>query len=447
MLVFRSRSHSRSPRTVEEEEDGGSGGGRNSPVMKHRPTDRRHGRHPRKKGQHSSNYYSIYLLVGGGCFGFWYGIVQQHQQQQECFYHRQRTTVSTTSTTNTTLPPFVNDDDRVRWGNHPNDGWQTIHVYHGPPPRDDLQMPTPTAGNEPPLRVPRHQRSNIHHPLPNNNTNNISNGTKWYSQAHQDEIVINLFRHRTSGYYIDLAANDAMELSNTYALERYFHWTGLLLEPNPIYWYNLSYYRRRSHIIGAVVGNASNPQEEVYFRFPAGDHGGIANDGFNNGKRWQSESQKKFTVPLVDILQRFRAPSVIDYLSLDVEGAETYILQNFPFANLSRSRNDATNRLGYYSTTTTPPPSTGAGRTYHIKVITAERLRGTIRQYMNHHQYRFIQKLTRWGESLWVHQHYVDDAGDDVSRPNHHSHPPHNNSSSSSGILDWSILNQYNFPI
>jgi hypothetical protein len=61
---------------------------------------------------------------------------------------------------------------------------------------------------------------------------------------------------------------------------------------------------------------------EVYFRFEAGDHGGIADHGFDNGKRWQSASERRWTVPLLEILRnRARAPTVIDYLSLDVEGA------------------------------------------------------------------------------------------------------------------------------
>jgi hypothetical protein len=363
---------------------------------------------------HSNSYYcSILLFVGGFSFGLWHGIVQQ-QQQQELQVQRPDCHPSHRDT---------GTHDRDMLGNHPrneakDDGWQIIHVYHGPPP-DDRSFPSTAETMDPQQQ----------HPPP---------ATKWHSQAHQDEIIAGLFRNRTSGYYIDLAANDAIELSNTYALERYYHWTGLCIEPNPIYWYNLSYYRRRSHIVAAVVGNASHAHEEIYFRFPAGDHGGIANDGFNNGKRWQSESQKKFTVPLVDILQRFRAPPVIEYLSLDVEGAETYILQNFPWIN--RSRTDIGTDTGRHPTqpTAPPPPPTTITGSYHIKVMTAERLRGTIRQFIKDHHYRFIRKLTRWGESLWVHDQYCGDMD-------------HNHSSTSDNrhtdILDWSVLNQYNFPL
>lgn len=198
----------------------------------------------------------------------------------------------------------------------------------------------------------------------------IEDNRTWFSQAQQDEIVVALLGNR-SGYFVDLAANDAVDLSNTLALERR-GWQGLCIEPNSIYWSNLT--KRKCHIVGAVVGQARN--EQVYFRFEAGDHGGIAGDGFDNGRRWQRSSQLVRTVRLLEVFERYQVPPVIDYLSLDVEGAEAFILKGFP---LDR---------------------------YRIKVLTAERLRGEIRTYLRENGYEFVAKVTRWGESLWVHTDY-----------------------------------------
>ena len=445
MLVFRS-SHSRSPRTHDDNVDddmwtdhhvqstsrSASTGILPSSTHLHQPHSQKgvemmHLRRRRKNHEtnNAPSNYSLYLLLGG-CFGIWYSIHYQHcnhvhdprygstppsfmnhdhefQGKRSTRNIPKRTTdqphiSSSTTTTDTTM----NRNDKKH---HENDGWQTIHVYHGPLQTDNTYQERDENSNSP---------------------------LKWYSQAHQDEVILGLLRNRTRGYYIDLAANDAIELSNTYALEKYYHWTGLCIEPNPIYWYNLSYYRRHCHIVGAVVGNISSPQEEIYFRFHAGDHGGIANDGFNNGKRWQQESQRRYTVPLVDILQRFQAPHVIDYLSLDVEGAETYILHNFPFTNSSTDRNNLRTVTNTTSITTS---------SYHIQVMTAERLRGTIRQYIKDHQYQFIQKLTKWGESLWVHENYVDYQDDTSTMTTKHEN------NSILPALDWSILNQYSFPI
>lgn len=37
------------------------------------------------------------------------------------------------------------------------------------------------------------------------------------------------------------------------------------------------------------------------------------------------------TLPLAEVFDRYDAPKVIDYFSLDVEGSETRILRDFPF--------------------------------------------------------------------------------------------------------------------
>jgi len=73
-------------------------------------------------------------------------------------------------------------------------------------------------------------------------------------------------------------------------------------------------------------------------------------------------------------------------------GAETFIMRNFPLNE------------------------------YRIKIITAERLRGEIRGYLKQHGYEFVQRLTRWGESLWVHESVKDQ-------------------------LDWSVLERFGFPL
>ena len=67
---------------------------------------------------------------------------------------------------------------------------------------------------------------------------NISPGDQWFAQVHQDEIVLDLIGE--NGFFLDLAANDAKEYSNTLALEKH-GWNGVCVEPNPGYWYGLSH--------------------------------------------------------------------------------------------------------------------------------------------------------------------------------------------------------------
>ena len=56
--------------------------------------------------------------------------------------------------------------------------------------------------------------------------------------------------------------------------------------------------------------------------------GGIVGNQFDNKRvEKDAESVQLYTVPLLEVLQRHEAPPVIDYLSLDVEGAEFLIMK------------------------------------------------------------------------------------------------------------------------
>jgi hypothetical protein len=118
--------------------------------------------------------------------------------------------------------------------------------------------------------------------------------------------------------------------------------------------------------------------EEVHFRFDAGDHGGIVGQGFDNGPRFKSQSEVRYTVTLEEVLRKFEAPSHIDYLSLDVEGAEEFILQNFPFDK------------------------------YHISIMTTERPSDSLRDLLEKQGFKKLARLSRWGEIMWAHSSVWD---------------------------------------
>ena len=156
------------------------------------------------------------------------------------------------------------------------------------------------------------------------------------SQVGQDELVMALFNQKKHGFFVDLAANHATFLSNSYHLEKKLDWGGLCIEPNPVYWKDHTY--RKCQLVAAVVGK--NRMEEMDFAIPgkSGDGDKIAAGGGIVGKEFDrkpnsqnSYSIKVFTVPFLEVLQRHQAPGVIDYLSLDVEGAEYFIMKDFPF--------------------------------------------------------------------------------------------------------------------
>ena len=226
----------------------------------------------------------------------------------------------------------------------------------------------------------------------------------WFSQLRQDYLVSELLQKKRNGYFVDLAANDAIRISNTYgtlplnregfllsvvllifhptALERYFNWTGLCVEANSMYWSSLSY--RKCTLIGAVVGRTR--MEEVVFKFSSrkGPQSGIVGTEYDNQLqdhpinssfiRPNKEYQRRSTVTLTEILDIFQSPKVIDYLSLDLEGAEYYALEDFAFDR------------------------------YLFCALTIERPTQSLKVLLQQHGYVMLRDLRQWGETLWIHQ-------------------------------------------
>ena len=204
----------------------------------------------------------------------------------------------------------------------------------------------------------------------------------WFSQTRQEEAILKMLSKGVSGnkykggFFVDLASNDATVFSNTYILERDYHWKGICIEANPVYWYNLSHYRPSCQLVAAVVGDHRKDKVDFFY---AGDHGGLVGKEFDNGLKFKSKSRVEYTVTLLEILERYHAPKVIDYLSLDVEGAEELIMQHFPLSN------------------------------YKIRAMTIERPKDGLRKILEKHGYQQVMRLSRWGETLWTHHDYIKD--------------------------------------
>lgn len=195
------------------------------------------------------------------------------------------------------LAPGILD---ARHAMDPISGWKQIHIW---------------VGNE---------TSEVTSPFYSGHTEPRS-----HSQVGQDNTVIDLYGEDFRGYFIDLAANDAVTLSNTLMLERDFDWDGLCIEAQSMYWPALA--RRKCKLVGAVVGKVDN--EIVYFS-DRKDIGGIAgNANVENLVHRTDKGGYHHTVNIRSVFQKARVPAVIDYLSFDVEGAEWFIAQSFPWAD------------------------------------------------------------------------------------------------------------------
>lgn len=89
---------------------------------------------------------------------------------------------------------------------------------------------------------------------------------RWTSQVGQDRTIVDIFGGKRGGYYVDLAANDAVVYSNTLTLEQEFGWTGLCVEPNPLYLQGL--LDRRCDLAVAATGRRTGEEvRHCHWRF------------------------------------------------------------------------------------------------------------------------------------------------------------------------------------
>jgi FkbM family methyltransferase len=138
---------------------------------------------------------------------------------------------------------------------------------------------------------------------------------KWVSEA--------IFPGVRNGFFLDVGSGDGTLLSNTWALERK-GWTGVCVDPFPT-----NMQGRTCQMFKEVV--FSEAGKHVRFR-SSGEIGGIV----DTLGRWKNENQTApivefTTVTLADILDHAKAPPVIQFMSLDIEGAEYEALRGFPF--------------------------------------------------------------------------------------------------------------------
>lgn len=128
-------------------------------------------------------------------------------------------------------------------------------------------------------------------------------------QQLQDMLVIDIFNDKSHGYFVDLAANDWSQLSNSFVLEYYNHWEGLCIEPDPQYLLGLL-SNRKCTIFTNPVSSANG--DKIKFNI-GGVYGGIVGADFDN-KNVNQHSIELYTVTLNNILDLVQAPNVMFYM-------------------------------------------------------------------------------------------------------------------------------------
>jgi FkbM family methyltransferase len=148
--------------------------------------------------------------------------------------------------------------------------------------------------------------------------------TSFHSQIGQDIWVLETaLPDVRAGYFLDVGSGDGTAASNTKVLEER-GWTGACVDPFPTHMTG-----RTCQMFKEVVFSEAGKRMTFH---TAGELGGLA----STLGEWKAYAEKAptvdfTTVTLGDILARAKAPSHIDFMSLDIEGAELEALRGFAF--------------------------------------------------------------------------------------------------------------------
>jgi FkbM family methyltransferase len=165
-----------------------------------------------------------------------------------------------------------------------------------------------------------------------NHKNFIKNFSLSRSELAQDLFVLSEFNFKRNGFFVEFGATNGIESSNSYLLEKEFGWKGILAEPAKI-WHNELGKNRNVFIEKDCVWKLSNKSlifNEVQFPKLSTINYHTKSDKHQDIRK-EGKKYKVNTISLVDLLQKYNAPKIIDYLSIDTEGSEYEILSSFNF--------------------------------------------------------------------------------------------------------------------
>jgi FkbM family methyltransferase len=153
------------------------------------------------------------------------------------------------------------------------------------------------------------------------------------SQLYQD-LLPGFYLGGEDSFYVEVGVGNGVQNSNTFILEKNLGWKGILVEPNTTF--HISIAGNRSGILVKWAAGSENYSRVSLVHTSDGELSYIPNDFVSMGGRRRSAiSQVVETRTLDTILNESKAPTVIDFLSIDVEGFELEVLYGIDFKKYS----------------------------------------------------------------------------------------------------------------
>ena len=153
------------------------------------------------------------------------------------------------------------------------------------------------------------------------------------SQSGQDKIIKNsFFRSKKNGYFVEIGAFDGVLGSNCIHFEKSKNWEGIAIEPSKIQFEKLS-KNRNCKVLNEAISSTEKDVEFIEVIEGLTQMSGIDDDNYsakliieNNKKNKFNKNKMKTSTFEKSILTK-----EIDYLSIDIEGAELDVLKSINF--------------------------------------------------------------------------------------------------------------------
>ena len=158
---------------------------------------------------------------------------------------------------------------------------------------------------------------------------------QWFSQLGQDTVVACLLDFKSNGYFIEIGCGNGLAISNTYSLESFLNWRGLLVEPNKLYCEDMRLSRSSTIVQYAITDDPSKTELTLtsgnVFGSCQEDVTDNAHAKFLIACRNLGIKQKVRTIDAKSLCSEYNVPRFFEYLSLDIEGGELGIIMDWPF--------------------------------------------------------------------------------------------------------------------
>ncbi len=147
---------------------------------------------------------------------------------------------------------------------------------------------------------------------------------KSYAQWGEDRLVWEYFERTPRGYFAEIGANDPEVGSQTFLLEEN-GWRGVLVEPQPALYERLRLRRPNSLIFQAACGSPAQRGKALLNIATVDSRSSLKKDNHDSAVTFSSTVEVE-VLTLNEILEASHCPG-LDFLSIDVEGAELDVLK------------------------------------------------------------------------------------------------------------------------